>query len=315
MASERYAQQARKGERNFAKKVVTDGKASGTGGGKSLAESLADFLKDVGISKAEEAGGAGPEGRLVSSMPHPLGNSNGRGSSALMVGSVVPPSLSQPGSGASTKQSTLLRIEHLFDEIEAKLVAQLPADSSVLSLLSRSGEDGSDAKLKLSSKPVVINDAVPLPSSCPEIVEQLLEAALAHHNLGSFEEALKFLEAARIQLGEVRSQLEEEEEEEEQDKPQSVGSKTVGKNGKKDAFFDVEMYISLCKGNVYQSCSDDEQALLQYVEGWSKARQQRDKDWEVICVNCAGLLAFFNLRHDVALLCFHCVLAYREEVI
>jgi hypothetical protein len=75
----------------------------------------------------------------------------------------------------------------------------------------------------------VIGDALPIPSACPEPVQQLLEAALAHHNLGrysilyawwqpasrwdsflltsetcrSFEEALKFLEAASIQLTDI----------------------------------------------------------------------------------------------------------------
>lgn len=45
-----------------------------------------------------------------------------------------------------------------------------------------------------------LGDAIPVPSRCPELIEQLLEAALAHHNLGSFEDSLKFLEAARIHL-------------------------------------------------------------------------------------------------------------------
>ena len=29
---------------------------------------------------------------------------------------------------------------------------------------------------------------------------------------------------------------------------------------------DLHMYIVLCKGNVYQSCGDDEQAMLHYME-------------------------------------------------
>jgi hypothetical protein len=81
-----------------------------------------------------------------------------------------------------------------------------------------------------------------------------------------------------------------------------------------ELYFDVQMYITLCKGNVYQSCGDDEQSLLQYIEGWSRARQRHEKDWEVICVNCAGMLAFYNLRYDVALLCFNAVYQFREGV-
>jgi hypothetical protein len=73
-------------------------------------------------------------------------------------------------------------------------------------------------------------------------------------------------------------------------------------------------YITLCKGNVYQSCGDDEQSLLHYLEGWTAAQQQKDKDWEVICVNAIGMLAYYNLRYDVAILCFHAVVNYRAEV-
>ena len=29
---------------------------------------------------------------------------------------------------------------------------------------------------------------------------------------------------------------------------------------------DLHLYIVLCKGNVYQSCGDDEQAMLHYME-------------------------------------------------
>ena len=32
------------------------------------------------------------------------------------------------------------------------------------------------------------------------------------------------------------------------------------------AYQDLHMYIVLCKGNVYQSCGDAEQAMLHYME-------------------------------------------------
>jgi len=76
-------------------------------------------------------------------------------------------------------------------------------------------------------------------------------------------------------------------------------------------YFDLEMYIVLCKGNVYQSCGDDEQSMLHYMEGYSKADDRKDKDWEIICLNSIGLLAFYNLRYDVAALCFNSVCEYR----
>ena len=68
-------------------------------------------------------------------------------------------------------------------------------------------------QVRMASKPVVIGDALPIPQKCPEAVQQLLEAALAHHNLGSFEESLKFLEAANIQLVDTRFRAKEKERE------------------------------------------------------------------------------------------------------
>lgn len=77
---------------------------------------------------------------------------------------------------------------------------------------------------------------------------------------------------------------------------------------------DLDMYITLCKGNVYQSCGDDEQALLSYMEGLAKSKVKKDRDWEMISVNSIGMLAYYNLRYDVALLCFHAVAMYRQQV-
>jgi hypothetical protein len=45
-------------------------------------------------------------------------------------------------------------------------------------------EEVLETKVRLPSKPVVIGDALPVPAQCPDSVEQLLEASLAHHNLG-----------------------------------------------------------------------------------------------------------------------------------
>jgi len=209
-------------------------------------------------------------------------------------------------------------------------------------------------------------------------VEQLLEAALAHHNLGSFQESLKFLEAARLQQEElfrkeaearrlataIRKKEKELEAErskaleeakahakgkinKEKDKDRrasldeistrSEGSQAVSENktgldasgkpvvdtGAVDAAaakFDSrppvehELYIVICKGNVYQSSGDDEQALMQYMTGWERAVARGNPDWEVICINCVGLLCYFNLRYDLALKCFSEVAAYRSEV-
>ncbi len=65
---------------------------------------------------------------------------------------------------------------------------------------------------------------------------------------------------------------------------------------------------------MYQSCGDDEQSLLNYMEGWAKSKQKQDRDWEMIAINSIGMLAYYNLRYDVALLCFNVVATYREQV-
>jgi hypothetical protein len=146
---------------------------------------------------------------------------------------------------------------------------------------------------------------------------------------------------------------------------------------------DLELYITVCKGNVYQSCGDDEQSLLQYLQGWSRAEalagtgtiealvaaaarsaarakarvrdRDRDRDagtamvvttsadrddlsvnstsslglgfgqgsglggnsgadWLLVCVNAAGMLAYHNIRFDVARRCFEVVARLREQV-
>ena len=141
-------------------------------------------------------------------------------------------------------------------------------------------------------------------------MQQLLEAALAHHNLGSFEEALKFLEASSIQLTDVLYRNKEVLEHRKSIKVYLSPALHIETD-----YFDLEMYILLCKGNVYQSCGDDEQSLLHYMEAFSKAHHRVDKDWEVISFNSIGMLAYFNLRYDVALLCFHTVAIFREAVI
>jgi hypothetical protein len=48
-------------------------------------------------------------------------------------------------------------------------------------------EEVLETKVRLPSKPVVIGDALHVPAQCPDSVEQLLEASLAHHNLGRLD--------------------------------------------------------------------------------------------------------------------------------
>ena len=163
-------------------------------------------------------------------------------------------------STSNTKQITSLRLDHLFEELQQKLleriygmidpsvtatmnlgtmtlnnttvisptatttnvntqlfattggggggnntltIPKLFDPQSLINVIQTKSEETVDTKAKLPTKPVVICDALPIPANTPDTIDQLLEAALAHHNLGSFEDSLKFLEASRVQLMEI----------------------------------------------------------------------------------------------------------------
>ena len=212
---------------------------------------------------------------------------------------------------------------------QAKVLQMLEPGCDILQMLAP--DDGDHvahdrAALKLTSKPVVIGDAVPVPAICPEPVEQLLQAALAHHNLGSFEEALKFLEAARMQLEDIARRVvpapvvpaksaEDSGDEGGEDKDKDKDATSVLEEEPEVLPsmipLDLELYVTLCKGNVYQSCGDDEQSLLHYMDGWDRAVKDGDRDWEIVCLNSIGTLAYYSLRYNVALRCFGAVALYR----
>lgn len=320
-------------ERVFAKKV-NDSKS------RSIAEALHDLLKEIGISKFDEKnmalpidlhslGSANPASEPSSRqhsaahdrvVKHTGNRRDGGGEPNLFTGTVVLPSTDKPADMHTaalnhSRQAMMLRLEHLFDEVESKVLELIPHDAPILRLLAGPKEEIVETKVRLPTKPVVIGDALPVPQLCPDAVEQLLEASLAHHNLGSFEESLKFLEAARIQLGDIERRVRDKE------KAHTSTLSTLNtaltaeeEEENKVMYSDLDMYITVCKGNVYQSCGDDEQSLLHYMEGWTAAKKYEDRDWEIICLNSIGMLAYYNLRYDVALLCFHGVVRYRQEV-
>jgi hypothetical protein len=332
--NENLSKRESKSDGVFAKKVV-DYKS------KPVAESVNDLLREIGISKSNDSMPTATMGNTVtsSSMAASTGGERSPRSSAfdgkaaspaastvkhsanqrsgsssepnLFSGTVILPSSDKPENMHSStlnhsRQAMMLRMEHLFDEVETRVLNLTSPDSEVLLLLSAPKEEVLDStKQRLPSKPVVIGDALPVPSLCPDSVEALLEASLAHHNMGSFEDSLKFLEAARIQLRELQRRDSVEL------KPQH-GEEEVDLDSKM-MYLDLDMYVTLCKGNVYQSCGDDEQSLLHYLDGWAASVNYKDRDWEVICVNAIGMLAYYNLRYDVAILCFNAVVTYREE--
>lgn len=77
----------------------------------------------------------------------------------------------------------------------------------------------------------------------------------------------------------------------------------------------VELYIIACKGNVYQSCGDDELSILQYLKGWSISDEKREKEWQIVFINAIGLLAYYNVQYKMALKCFDIVASYRSQVL
>lgn len=332
----------RAGGGKFAKKVTQSSSESN----KSLAETFVDLIRAIGIDKSLDGSLSANEmrlspakldGKILSiasspeqasaiiaatnpASPYTAAESLAKASGGHAVGVVTMPTSTRPEDAYSSamnhsRHAQLLRMEHLFEEIETKMLTHLGSGSEIVALLaSTSLEERFESRSRLSSKPVVIGDAVPVPSVCPEPVEQLLQAALAHHNLGNFEESLKFMEAARMQLEDLEKRLAMQKRREEALKlGEEVGHSPVLDIAPAEIPLDLEMYVTLCKGNVYQSCGDDEQSLLHYLDGLERASSKGEKDWEIVCLNSIGMLAYYSLRYDVALLCFAAVAAYRTQ--
>ena len=176
---------------------------------KPLQDLLSELIRDIGMDRSTnrlqdssnihmlDPDTTNPGNALPSSISGDRMSSSFAGSAlSYPAGTIVLPSHDQPenlytGTMDHTRHVQNMRMENLFHEIEAKVIDMLDTDSDVTAFIARqSDEVALDPKSRLTSKPVVIGDAVPVPEDCPESVEQLLQAALAHHNLGSFEEAL-----------------------------------------------------------------------------------------------------------------------------
>jgi len=313
----------RAGSRHFSKEEA-----------KPIYSSLSDLLKHVGIDVPDSMAALARTAHV-----HHEESVTGGGSTVRFedtTSTVILPSSDKPEdmySKASnhTRESTFLRMENLFDEVTLKIrnlrysddltegeKMDLPGDL----------EEYSTASLRNTGKPTVIGDSIPPPMSIPASVQHSLEAALAYHNLGSYEESLKYLETARAQLTQA-------EREKQVDKKKTDWRKTRGASDKNlmadendattleqklevndsDIVVPAEpkLYIIACKGNVYQSCGDDEQSMLQYMLGWNEASALGEKDWEAIFINSIGLLSFYNLRYELAWKCFSLVTSFRSR--
>ena len=324
---------------------------------KPMAEMVTDLLKSLGIDKLSSAIARDVvEDKNKQPTNKALVKPGGDQSTNVFAGTVTLPTfdgLDNPSNSAGSKanssarQAMLMRIDHLFEnDIAGKLSTTTLASSPELENMLRvvptlTGEQEKRSR-NLLNKPVVIGDAIPVPSNASttgtahvihDSVEQMLQAALAHHNLGNFEESLKFLEASRVQLFTIervhliksrQKQLEEQREEElEQDDQviNSKGTKITNEMIENATVADsevllpihLEMYIILCKGNVYQSCGDDEQALHNYILGWNRAVLAQNREWEIVCINSIALIAYYNVRFEIALVCFSKVAHYRQQ--
>jgi len=201
------------------------------------------------------------------------------------------------------------RMGQLFDEVHERAQGMPGNDplSEAVRLLAAPKDSATEMRLRLPSRPVVIDDPLPIPVLCPDSVLQLLQASLAHHNTGNHGHSLKFLEAARMQLDHSQRLFAKADPDLEALSPDEQDREV------RLLYKDLEMYITLCTGNVCQSCGDDEQALLHLMHGWVAAVEFEDPDWEAVCVNSIGMLAYHSLRYDTAALCFSAVLHYRIE--
>lgn len=284
-----------------------------------MAEILNDLIKDMGIEKISRNNlttkvdvVSKEELKVAFDLTGELTFNDRSAVGAALSGQVSIPHTDGPLDTYSSVQdkgthAMHLRLEHLFDQISSKIVMDINSER----LLTSSAEATDVTSNKLTSKPVVIGDALPLPKGLPESVEQLLEAALAHHNLGGYGEALKFLEAARVQLVSVETHSLEIKK-----KSAAVNPDVLPEKLDEEPILpiDIDAYILICKGNVYQSSGDDENAIVQYFKCWSRANADKHSDWEIICVNSIGMLAYYNLKYDISLKCFDKVVRYREEV-
>ena len=201
-----------------------------------------------------------------------------------------------------------LRLEHLFDKVELYFNDAGEDIPEYVKLLDSTAQD---TGVKLTSKPVVIGDALPFPEKTPDSVEQLLEAALAHHNLGGYEESLKFLEAARVQLIDWQWYQKKQELKNNPNTKMSDIENLTKQNVRLP--IEVYVYIGICKGNVYQSCGDDENSMITYFDCLSKSIEEKNVEWEMVSINCIGMLAYYNMKYELALKCFSRVVSFRVK--
>jgi len=292
---------------------------------------LADLFKQINLGKSLASLGSLHRHRADPASAGEAATGPGaaqgpEGAGGAKSGGAASSSSSRPKLGKSTRsddqytstmqhgrQAMVFRMQDKFEEVRDTVYQLLSRDwentqtTDVLRLIDNRRAEPETLRIqnRFASKPVVITDAVPMPLEhvYPE-VQQLIKSALSHHNLGSFEEAIMFFEAAKVQFAE-RAKQEALDAMGEDELQEPVAPATMP--------LSLELYIVMGKGNVYRSCGEDEQSLLEYVSGWEKAKGAKDRDWEHIFLNAIGSVAYYSIRYDIALLCFHAVSSFRQE--
>jgi len=285
----------------------------------SLSRMIHEFFKDIKIEKPSNFIGASRRKSGVEKIDIKAFSLD---EASMSSDEEVVPQSSYPGmrcldqytsSLKHDRQAMLFKMQHLFTEVESLLLADPTSNSgSIIKIITinRNAEKSYSSSQRFASKPVVISDAIPLPSGqCSPLVEQLLQSALAHHNLGSYQEALDFLDGAKGQFKEPKSTSSNTDQVQEvQNRRMSPNQSNLG-----ELPFEIEMYITLSKGNLYRSRDEDELAMVCYMGGWKRAQKIGNKEWGVIFVNSIGVLAYYSIRYDIALMCFDTVVQFREE--
>ena len=284
-----------------------------------LAEIFTDFMKDIGV---EKVGRNNLTSKVDVVHPEELSSTFDIKDKSLLsfcdekesMGSALQGEIVQSTIGAPEDTYTSvqnkgahamhLRLEHLFDKVGHYFSTE---DEAVEFDVPQEKIIDYSSTNKVTSKPVVIGDTLPVPTDCPESVEQLLEAALAHHNLGSYDESLKFLEASRVQLleEELRKQKDVSTSEAKISCIKSIDASSV------KLPLDMYVYITTCKGNVYQSCGDDENSMLMYLDCLSRAVAEGNVEWEMVTITNLGMLAYYNMKYELARKCFAKVVIFR----
>jgi tetratricopeptide (TPR) repeat protein len=141
---------------------------------------------------------------------------------------------------------------------------------------------------------VAVLDTIPSPNYLMENIATLIDNSLAYCNVGDYEEALRYLDAAKLQY--------------------KSSARSADPSQTTNEQLDFDLFLAMSKGNIYQHSGDDNQALVEFRAVLMNALDRDDQDWITISLNAIGVIAYYNCRLDVAVTCFKVAIALRLEV-